>query len=874
MVLSQSFQEIIHSAIYLAVNELNHQYLTCEHILFCIIDYPDIKKMLDYFSVDLIRLRNKIYQFLQYDLHDLTIKNFNISQTIKLKFTDHLVNFFERLILNMRNLKSQKNLVEPKDFLIEVLLDQECYAAYFLKKVHLNVNNVTNYFNEQEYKNTENNQKKNNNTSSSNLEQNSSTSNNTNLSKKDRISSFFDLDFNQQNLSRNHNFNSSDNPDNSFGINSSKSSYMENNYDFFNNQNAFFNNNESDKIAFNKEKNKNSILENYCINFNARALSGKLDPIFDRDLELKMLLNALYCRRKGNALLVGDSGVGKTAIIEFLAQKIVNKNSDIPHKFKNALIYSLELNSLISGTRYRGDLEERLKILMNEIENSKQLIILFIDEIHTVIGTGSTNNGTLDIGNILKPYLARGVIYCIGATTRKEFTQFLSKDKAFLRRFQLIYVNEPSESSAKKMLKGIIPKYAKYHNVEYTENSIEAAIKLSKRYIKEKQLPDVALDIIDYAGSAACIQHEMNSIANNKKLEFNNPLINDLIKGQKSQTKLQKKCRIITKRDIEEVICQLTKIPRKQISAFDAKNILSLKENLQQKIIGQDEAIGAICKSIIVSKSGLNDDSTKPIASYIFYGPTGVGKTELSIQLADYMGMNFIRVDMSEYSEAHSVAKLFGAPPGYVGYEQSGILTEKVLKNPYSVVLFDEIEKAHISLQHSLLQILDYGNLTDNFGQQVNFNHTIIICTTNTGAQMMEKITLGFDSVGNNEITMRELEQNFSPEFRNRFSAIIKFNHLDKDAVNKIIQKELNKIITSLKKKNIELCFDKKINDYIIHKGYNSLMGARVIERFINDEIKIKLAELFLQNQIQKQSIKKVNFIYSDDEKIAIDVLS
>ena len=814
MILSQNLQEVINAAIYLAVNELNHQYLTCEHILFCALDNKNVLKFMNHFMVNTLQLRNKLYQFLQYDLYDLTNKNFTAGRILTLRFTDHLIVLFERLIINFKHHDKNKREIDVIDFILEILLDHESYSSYFLKKFNLNASLVKDYL----------------------INEAANDDLNFNESDKSHID-LFNIKKNSIPGSKNANapmFDSKTNPNS--------------NYDFFGNIGSTSNNPSSSSGGFNtsggpnfipgaapigdkfeepKERNKNSFLENYCTNFNQKAASNKIDPVFDRKEEIELLLKALYCRRKGNALFVGDSGVGKTAIIEYLAQKIVNKDIDVPNKFKQAIIYSLDLNSLISGTRYRGDLEERLKGLMNEIEYSKDLIILFIDEIHTVIGTGSTNNGTLDIGNILKPYLARGVIYCIGATTRKEFIQFLSKDKAFLRRFQIIYINEPSEQSAKKMIEGIIEKYATYHNVTYSKNSIEAAVRLSKRYIKERQLPDVALDIIDFAGSSASISDE-NSI----RLDVNH------VKNKS----------VITRKDIETVISQIAKIPLQQISSSGAKHILGLEEVLRQSIVGQNEAIAEVCKSIIINKAGLHDkECTKPIASYIFYGPTGVGKTELTKQLANALSMHMIRIDMSEYSEAHSVSKLFGAPPGYVGYDQNGFLTEQVLKNPYAVILFDEIEKAHKSVHNNLLQILDYGNITDNFGQKVNFNHCIVICTTNTAARSMDKITPGFDSFGNHEISLRELEEMFSPEFRNRFSAIVRFKHLENDVVHKIIDRELDKIKNYCKTKQVSLTIDAAVRDYILTKGYDKKMGARMIDRIIASEIKQSLAEIFLR---------------------------
>ncbi len=842
MILSKDFQETIHAAIYLAVHELNHQYLTSEHILFCSLDNKKIIKILENLNIDIIGIRNSLYQFLQYDLYDLTNKNLEKTNIVRLKFTDHLINFFERLIIrkksNEKNNTSRE--IEIEDFIIEVMLDYESYSYYFLKKFNIVLDELLIIIeNNKEPKESPVEKEEN----LGHFGENSIFNNSKKYNKINDLYLSEQRAYNQKKQDDNYNY---------FSNFSSQNNFNSGNLFGPHNNNSFMNNIDNYKNP------KSSILETYCLNFNLSAKNGKIDPIFDREEEVKSLLKALYCRRKGNALLIGDSGVGKTAIVEYLAQKIANGDTDVPKRLRNTIIYSLDLNSLISGTRYRGDLEERMKLLMNDIKSSKQKIILLIDEIHSVIGTGSTNNGTLDIGNILKPYLARSMIYCIGATTRKEFTQYLIKDKAFIRRFQVLFINEPSIDSAYKMISGIIYKYEEYHNVKYTKDAIKASILLSKRYMPEKHLPDVALDVIDYTGSSKSILFEQKGNIIDKK--ENNEII-------------------ITKKEIEDTISEIVKLPKDHISSSSfAKYIIGLKSFLNEKIIGQNEAVDIIYNSIVTNKSQFfnQDEKTKPTASYIFYGPTGVGKTEMSIQLASYLDMKFIRIDMSEFSESHSVSKLFGAPPGYVGFEQSGILTEQVIKNPYSVILFDEIEKAHPNLMNSLLQILDYGNLTDNFGQKVNFSNCIIICTTNSGSRSMSKIIPGFDSNGKNEMSFRELESFFSPEFRNRFSSIIHFKQLNKESILKIINSKLSEISDKLKHKNIELCIDSKINNFIAENRYKSDMGARIIDRIIEDEITSKISNLFFEHKISKKhkQIKKVFLSllenYKENEKNSI----
>jgi ATP-dependent Clp protease ATP-binding subunit ClpA len=794
MILSKNFQDIIYQSIIFAVTQMNHQYLTPEHLLFCALEDKSVVDMMNNQMVDLKQLKNKLFHFLQHDLSDLSNKNANDNNVnnsrVALKFTNHLVVLLERAIIH--SCDSSRDLISINDFLLEMMMDYDSHGGYFLRNANMFPMELVRY--------------------------------NNYMRDIDDIKNFNNIGAGMMGGIYTGNQFSNINPSMGGGIGGSKKGVSnDKSYDFLTGESF-------DRVqggqSSSKDK-KNGVLEQFCINFNTKAIQNKIDHVFSREKELDMIIKSLCCRRKGNCLLVGDSGVGKTAIIEYLAQKIVDEDKDVPQKFKNAIVYSLDLNSLISGTRYRGDLEERLKNIMVEIENSKIPIILFVDEIHTVIGTGSTNNGTFDIGNILKPYLARGVIYCIGATTRKEFSQYLSKDKAFLRRFQLIYINEPNEADARKMIKGIIKNYENYHKVLYSENAINAAVRLSKRYILERQLPDVALDVIDFAGSIVALNRESGN-------------------GKTS---------VINTRDIENVIVSLANLPNKRICENEVKRILSLESDLKLKIIGQDDAIKKVCSSILVHKAGLHhENSNKPMASYIFYGSTGVGKTELAIQLSKLMNMNLLRIDMSEYSEAHSVSKLFGSPPGYVGFDQSGLLSEEIIKNPYTVILFDEIEKSHHMIHNSLLQILDYGFITDSFGRKVNFSNTIIICTTNTASNSMDKITPGFGNQGNDEIIERELENMFSPEFRNRFSAIIRFNHLDKVVVERIIERELGFINKLFRKKNISFEVSSDVKNLIIEKSYNRSMGARPIDRVINDQIKVKLADVFLSTGLMSEA--------------------
>ncbi|WP_341807898.1 AAA family ATPase [Wolbachia endosymbiont (group E) of Neria commutata] len=595
------------------------------------------------------------------------------------------------------------------------------------------------------------------------------------------------------------------------------------------------NNDISPAINKNELLKDEEVLQSYCKNLNDYAQNKKIDYVIGRDYELTRTIEILLRRRKNNPLYVGDPGVGKTTIVEGLVIKIIEGN--VPSMLKSSVIYSLDLGSLLAGTRYRGDFEERIKSIIKAIE-AKPGAILFIDEIHTIIGAGSTSGSFLDAGNLLKPALARGTLRCIGATTYREYSSSFEKDKALARRFQKINVKESSVNETIKILDGIKHYYEGYHGVYYTKHAIKSAAELSYKYITGRILPDKAVDVIDEAG-AHC----------------------KLLKNRR---------KIINSRDIKNTITRITNVPCG--SEFDdMQKVRLLKENLEKVIFGQGQAIESLVNSIKIAKSGLRNYD-KPLANYLFAGPTGVGKTELAKQLAKSMSMNFIRFDMSEYMESHTISRMIGSPPGYVGYDQGGLLTESVSNNQYSVVLLDEIEKAHSDIYNILLQIMDYGCVTDAYGRKVNFSNTILIMTTNAGAFERSKSSVGF---GNKDFSTSDsekaVEQVFSPEFRNRLDAIISFFDLDADVILHIVDKFILELKKQLVQKGINCSVEEEVKSYLAQMGYNKEMGARPIERTIEKEIKGYLAEEILNRRLIKG--KKIR-IYMDkaENKIAFDI--
>ncbi|MEZ5614066.1 MAG: ATP-dependent Clp protease ATP-binding subunit ClpA [Rhodocyclaceae bacterium] len=553
-------------------------------------------------------------------------------------------------------------------------------------------------------------------------------------------------------------------------------------------------------------------LENYTQNLNAQALMGKIDPLIGRDKELERVIQTLCRRRKNNPLLVGEAGVGKTAIAEGLARRIVEGR--VPEILAHAQIYALDMGALLAGTKYRGDFEQRLKAVLKQLVDNHNAI-LFIDEIHTLIGAGAASGGTLDASNLLKPALASGQMKCIGATTYTEYRGVFEKDHALSRRFQKIDVNEPSIEETVSILKGLKTRFEQHHGVKYSAHAISSAAELSARYISDRHLPDKAIDVIDEAGAAQRIL-------------------------PKSRQK-----KVIGKTEIEEIVAKIARVPSQHVSTDDRAALKNLDRDLKSVVFGQDKAIEALAKAIKMSRSGLGNPS-KPIGSFLFSGPTGVGKTEAARQLAYCMGIELVRFDMSEYMERHAVSRLIGAPPGYVGFDQGGQLTEAINKKPHAVLLLDEIEKAHPDIFNILLQVMDHGKLTDNNGRQTDFRNVVIVMTTNAGAEMLQKGNIGFSSSREAGDEMAEIKRLFSPEFRNRLDAIISFAALDHEIILRVVDKFLMQLEAQLHEKKVEAVFTDRLKDWLAEKGFDPMMGARPMARLIQDTIRAALADELL----------------------------
>ena len=553
-------------------------------------------------------------------------------------------------------------------------------------------------------------------------------------------------------------------------------------------------------------------LETYAVNLNKLVSEGKIDPLIGRETEVERVVQILCRRRKNNPLLVGEAGVGKTAIAEGLAKKIVDKN--IPAVLENMTIYSLDLGALIAGTKYRGDFEQRLKTVIKQLGEQKNSI-LFIDEIHTIIGAGSASGGTLDASNILKPALARGNVKCIGATTYQEFRSVFEKDHALTRRFQKIDVEEPTVKNTIEILKGLKNHFESHHNVKFTNNALISAAELSAKFLNDRRLPDKAIDIIDEAGAAQRI----------------------LPKSKQKKN--------IGSKEIEDVIAKIARIPAKNINKDDRSSLKNLERDLKAVIFGQDKAIETLSNAIKMSRSGIGPID-RPIGSFLFSGPTGVGKTEVARQLAYALGIELIRIDMSEYMERHSVSKLIGAPPGYVGYDQGGILTEQINKNPYSVLLLDEIEKANPDIFNILLQVMDNGILTDSNGRKTDFRNVTVIMTTNAGAEALSKSNFGFTQTKESGDENGEIKKVFSPEFRNRLDATVSFSSLDNEIILKVVDKFLIQLETQLHDKKVDASFTKGLKNYLAKSGFDEQMGARPMARLIQDTIRKALADELL----------------------------
>ncbi|WP_167644644.1 ATP-dependent Clp protease ATP-binding subunit ClpA [Mameliella alba] len=570
---------------------------------------------------------------------------------------------------------------------------------------------------------------------------------------------------------------------------------------------------------------KESALAKYCVDLNAKSRDGDVDPLIGRNAEVERCIQVLCRRRKNNPLLVGDPGVGKTAIAEGLARKIVA--GETPEVLANTTIYSLDMGALLAGTRYRGDFEERLKAVVQELEEHPDAV-LFIDEIHTVIGAGATSGGAMDASNLLKPALQGGKLRTMGSTTYKEFRQHFEKDRALSRRFQKIDVNEPSVEDTVKILKGLKPYFEEHHSVKYTGDAIKTAVELSARYINDRKLPDKAIDVIDEAGAA---QH--------------------LVVASKRRKSIGTK-------EIEEVVAKIARIPPKNVSKDDAEVLKDLENTLKRVVFGQDKAIEALSSAIKLARAGLREPE-KPIGNYLFAGPTGVGKTEVAKQLADSLGVELLRFDMSEYMEKHAVSRLIGAPPGYVGFDQGGQLTDGVDQHPHCVLLLDEIEKAHPDVYNILLQVMDHGSLTDHNGRTVDFRNVILIMTSNAGATEQAKSAIGFGRDRREGEDTAAIERTFTPEFRNRLDAVISFAPLPKETILQVVEKFVLQLEAQLMDRNVTIELTKPAAEWLADKGYDDKMGARPLGRVIQEHIKKPLAEELLFGKLAKGGVVKVS---------------
>ena len=578
-----------------------------------------------------------------------------------------------------------------------------------------------------------------------------------------------------------------------------------------------------------------SALESFAYNLNEQARKGQIDPLVGREHEVERVIQVLSRRRKNNPLLVGETGVGKTAIAEGLAKRIVD--GDVPEIMQNAVVFSLDLGALLAGTKYRGDFEKRLKALLAELKK-KEKSILFIDEIHTIIGAGAASGGVMDASNLLKPMLSSGELRCMGSTTFQEFRGIFEKDSALTRRFQKIDVNEPSVDETYRILKGLKTRFEDHHHLKYTDKALKAAAELSARYITDRHLPDKAIDVIDEAGAA----QRLMPVSKRKKS--------------------------ISVADVEKVIASIARIPEKSVSRNDKEVLGNLERNLKMTVFGQEQAIEQLSSAIKLARAGLKPVD-KPIGSFLFAGPTGVGKTEVSKQLAESLGIPLLRFDMSEYMERHTASRLIGAPPGYVGFDQGGLLTDGVTKHPHSVLLLDEIEKAHPDVFNLLLQVMDHGTLTDNNGRKADFRNVILIMTSNAGAQELNRRSVGFLAQDNSTDGMEVIRKTFTPEFRNRLDGIVQFRALPMEVVINIVDKFLTELQAQLDDKRVMLDVDETAREWLAEKGYDEAMGARPMNRLIQDKVKRPLADMILFGALSRGGTARLTI---RDNDLAIEV--
>jgi len=580
-----------------------------------------------------------------------------------------------------------------------------------------------------------------------------------------------------------------------------------------------------------------SALSQYAVNLNQQAALGRIDPLVGRDAEVERVVQILSRRRKNNPLLVGEAGVGKTAIAEGLAKLIIEDK--VPEIISDSVVYALDLGALLAGTKYRGDFEKRLKALLNEIKQQPRAI-LFIDEIHTIIGAGAASGGSMDASNLLKPLLSSGEIRCIGSTTFQEFRGIFEKDRALARRFQKIDVLEPSVEDTYQILRGLKSRFEEHHDLEYTDAALRAASELAERYINDKHMPDKAIDVIDEAGA----YQRLMPVEQRKK--------------------------VIDVFEVETVVAKIARIPPKSVSTSDKDQLRKLEGNLKMVVLGQDEAIGSLASAIKLSRAGLKEPN-KPVGSFLFAGPTGVGKTEVTQQLARILGIELVRFDMSEYMERHTVSRLIGAPPGYVGFDQGGLLTEAITKSPHCVLLLDEIEKAHPEVFNLLLQVMDNGTLTDNNGRKADFRNVILVMTTNAGAEAQSRPSIGFTKQDHSTDAMEALKRLFTPEFRNRLDSVIQFKPLTPEIVKGVVDKFLTELQAQLDEKHVVLQVDEAARQWLAEHGYDEKMGARPMQRLIQEKLKKPLAEMILFGELA-ESGGEVEIGVGEDGELSLEI--
>lgn len=766
--------EIFFNKAFTFASSLSHEYVTIEHLLYVLLTDQEIIDLILLCSSEVDKIKNELLTFLQYNLI-----NINISNNYEIKPTIALQNIIKKTIVYNAN----KEKVRPIHILIEMFSEKESYGIYCLITNNIYFDKVINFV-----------QKEKNNKKF--LNKNNLQNHSHNKSELDNLNNifFFDIDTPLSEDKKSINFFNDD-------------IFTEKTYNISNLKKKFLNKNESYA--------ESKTLNEYCINLNHKVITGKIDKLIGRSKEIERLIHILARRTKNNPIFIGEAGVGKTAVVEGLAHKIVHE--EVPEFLQKSTIYAVDLTSLLAGTKYRGDFEERLKNILKAIEKNSNNI-LFIDEIHTIVGAGSTNGSAMDASNLLKPMLARGDLRFIGATTYKEYSQYFAKDKALTRRFQAIEIKETTEDETIKILIGIKKNFETYHNVQYSENSIRAAVKLAKRYITERSFPDKAIDVIDEVGAYKKLLHA------NKKNQDNAIKIND----------------------IENVVSKISQIPCEKIKKHESEKLAILSSELNKKVFGQQKAIDLLVNSIKIAKSGLINHN-KPMGCYLFIGPTGVGKTELVRQFAETLDMNLIRFDMSEFSESHSVSKLIGAPPGYVGYDQGGSFINKIKQNPYSIILLDEIDKAHKAIYNTLLQIMDYGKISDNTGDKTDFCNTIIIMTSNIGSSEIDTNNIGFNENNLNQtVNKKEIDNFFSSEFRNRINEIIYFDSLNQDSIIKIIEKELQILSKQLKDQHIILEYTQKIVHFLFKQIKKQKHGMRIISNMINKNIKELISDYIL----------------------------